>query len=434
MLYDLGSRARSVYDVLRERIRSGDLAPGTRLPPHTALAATFGVAPLTVRQVLARLEADRLLVRERGRGTFVRAAEGPQILIVAADPAQRTDLAGQVRAAERHAVLAATPAEGLAALDREPLLVLAVVDLHLPGARDGLTFVRRLRHRQPDLPIAILNPTRRQRSRLQDTVAPPLLSVGDPPLGPLARVLRADVPGAPPGLLTRAAGLAQRLEELVKRYVAVQLNGDRVAAQALLLHDPRVAGLSVADLYTHVLQAAQYRLGDLWQCNAISVAREHLATAVTEAVLFDVAAAAPRAPGSGMAVLVACVEGERHDIGARMVAQLLELDGFAVRFLGADVPTDSLLALLRQEPPRLLVLSAARPERLGQLRAAVARVRQAHGAGLPIFVGGQVLDWAPDAVRALEVDLAAQDARETLAGARRILAAGAAEAAAAAPG
>jgi methanogenic corrinoid protein MtbC1 len=106
-----------------------------------------------------------------------------------------------------------------------------------------------------------------------------------------------------------------------------------------------------------------------------------------------------------------------------MVAQLLELDGLAVRFLGADVPTDSLLAMVRQTPPRLLVLSATMPERLGQLRAAVARVRQADGAHLPIFVGGQVLDWAPDAVRALEVDLAARDALETLAGARRIVAA-----------
>src|SRR5919202_2003535 len=187
MLYALGSRARRVYHVLLDRIRSGELAPGTRLPSHTQLAASFGVAPLTMRQVLPRRGADRLVVRERGRGTFVRAAEGPQVLIVAADPAERADLVAQIRLAGRRALLAATPAEGMAALEREPSLTLAVVDLHLPGSRDGLTFVRRLRRRQPDLPIAVLNPTPRQRSRLEHTVAPPLLTLGDPIATPPSR-------------------------------------------------------------------------------------------------------------------------------------------------------------------------------------------------------------------------------------------------------
>src|SRR5919199_2137989 len=122
MLYDLGSRARRVYYVLLDRIRSGELAPGTRLASHTRLAETFGVAPLTLRQVLARLEADGLLVRERGRGTFVRAARGAQVLIVASDASQVADLAEQVRQAGQSAVLAATPAEGIAALEREPLV------------------------------------------------------------------------------------------------------------------------------------------------------------------------------------------------------------------------------------------------------------------------------------------------------------------------
>src|SRR5919202_660483 len=369
MLYALGSRARRVYHVLLDRIRSGELAPGTRLPSHTQLAASFGVAPLTMRQVLARLEADRLVVRERGRGTFVRAAEGPRVLTVAPNPAERADLVAQIRLAGRRALLAATPAEGMAALEREPSLTLVVVDLHLPEASDGLTFVRRLRRRKPDLPIAVLNPTRRQRSRLEHTVAPPLLSVGDPPLDQLSWLLRADFARTQPGPPTGDATLAQRLDALVERYLAFQLAGERTAARALIRQEGLVAGLSVADLYRRVLQPAQYRVGDLWQANQISVAREHLATAVTETVLFDVAAAAPRAPSTGMRVLVACVEGELHD-------------------LGADVPTDSLLAMIREEPPRLLVLSAAMPEHLVQLRAAVARVRRAYGSRVSIFIGG----------------------------------------------
>ena len=418
MLYDLGPRAWRVYQALRDRIRSGELAPGTRLPRLTQLAATFGVAPLTIRQVLARLEAERLVLRERGRGTFVRAAGTPHVLIVAADAVQRADLEQQVRAAGHSVLLAATRAEGLAALDREGLLTLAVVDLHLPDARNGLGLVRGLRQRLAGLPVAVVNPTSVQRRRLERSVAPPLLMVGDPPLAQLSQVLRADSGDAsarPP------MAAAQRLEALRERYLSLQLAGEREAARALITQ-PGVTGIpSLADLYVGVLEPAQHRVGELWQRNQISVAREHLATAVTEAVMIELAATAPRPPRTGFRVLVACVEGELHDIGARMVADLLELDGFAVQFLGADTPTDSLVAILGEESPRLLVLSAAMPERLVALRTAVGRIRQVYGAGLRIFVGGQIMKGARELVLALEVDLAATDALETLAGARRLL-------------
>ncbi|MBV9173805.1 MAG: GntR family transcriptional regulator, partial [Chloroflexi bacterium] len=143
-MYELGPRARRVYQALIDQIRSGELAPGTRLPAHTQLAASFGVAPLTMRQVLARLEADRLVVRERGRGTFVRAAESPYVLVVAARPAQRADLEQQVRGAGKRPVVAATPAEALATLEREAVASLAIIELRLPTASAGLRLVRRV--------------------------------------------------------------------------------------------------------------------------------------------------------------------------------------------------------------------------------------------------------------------------------------------------
>ncbi len=70
MIYNLGPRARRVYDALREQIVEGVFPPASRLPSHTALAATFHVAPLTVRQVLSRLEDEGWVSRQQGRGTF----------------------------------------------------------------------------------------------------------------------------------------------------------------------------------------------------------------------------------------------------------------------------------------------------------------------------------------------------------------------------
>jgi GntR family transcriptional regulator len=59
---------------LLDRIRSGELGPGARLPPERDLARTLGVSRMTVRQALAGLAGRGLLDRGVGRGTFVAPA------------------------------------------------------------------------------------------------------------------------------------------------------------------------------------------------------------------------------------------------------------------------------------------------------------------------------------------------------------------------
>src|SRR5688500_4920434 len=88
-IYNLGPRAQRVYAALRERISRGELVAGTKLPPHTELAAAYGIAPLTMRHVLAHLEAEGLVSREHGRGTFVRAQLTPAVLIADDDAGMR---------------------------------------------------------------------------------------------------------------------------------------------------------------------------------------------------------------------------------------------------------------------------------------------------------------------------------------------------------
>jgi GntR family transcriptional repressor for pyruvate dehydrogenase complex len=70
-------------EAVRGRILGGDLAPGSRLPPERALAATLGVNRLTLRAALARLSASRLLRVRQGSGYVVRPWRrdgGPDLL------------------------------------------------------------------------------------------------------------------------------------------------------------------------------------------------------------------------------------------------------------------------------------------------------------------------------------------------------------------
>ncbi|WP_336491200.1 GntR family transcriptional regulator [Methylobacterium nigriterrae] len=60
-----------VKDSLVKRIGSGSWKPGEMLPSETELAAEYQVSQGTVRKALMALEADRLIVRRQGRGTYV---------------------------------------------------------------------------------------------------------------------------------------------------------------------------------------------------------------------------------------------------------------------------------------------------------------------------------------------------------------------------
>jgi MerR family transcriptional regulator, light-induced transcriptional regulator len=210
------------------------------------------------------------------------------------------------------------------------------------------------------------------------------------------------------------------MQVLRSAYLRAQLDGNRREALRLVLEDGLAQGHSVSDLQAGVVQAAQREIGALWQQNRISIAQEHMATAISHVVmsrLFDEAEAGPRLDRR---VVVACVEGELHEFPARLVADYLDLGGFDVRYLGANVPTDDLLTLLREETPDLLALSVTMSFNVAALRATLTRVKIALPE-LPVLIGGHALEWEPRLAQQAGVATCASDATCLIDTARRML-------------
>lgn len=106
--------------VIRRQIADDVWSVGDRLPTLKHLVATYGVAPMTVRHALARLENEGLISAERGRGTFVTArpeTSGSVPYLLTRSPAQRGG-------ALSFRVVASRPSDGelrIAPGDGEPL-------------------------------------------------------------------------------------------------------------------------------------------------------------------------------------------------------------------------------------------------------------------------------------------------------------------------
>ncbi len=68
-----------IYQNIRERIRTGSLRPGMRLPTHRELSLDYGVAIATVTRAVNRLKMEGLLECRRGRGTVVMQPKPPEV-------------------------------------------------------------------------------------------------------------------------------------------------------------------------------------------------------------------------------------------------------------------------------------------------------------------------------------------------------------------
>lgn len=209
--------------------------------------------------------------------------------------------------------------------------------------------------------------------------------------------------------------------EVAARYLEALLAGDRDAAVRTALDEGIARGLSVPDLYLGVIQPAQHRIGELWQENRVTVAHEHVATAISQLVMALAYPALPRQPANGKRTLVACVDDELHDLGARMVADFFEMAGFDVRYLGANLPADSLVGMVREESPDLTILSVTMAFHLDAAREAIRRLREAGGDRLRVGLGGQAFAWDRGLPARLDADVHGRTAAEAVETARRVL-------------
>lgn len=181
-------------------------------------------------------------------------------------------------------------------------------------------------------------------------------------------------------------------QELSERFLAAQLRGDRRAGLQVIMEDGLGRGISIPDLHQNVIRRAQLEIGRLWESNSITVAREHVATAIAHLALAQLYPHLPRAEPSGHRVVLACVDGEHHDLAARIVCDFLEMAGLDVLFLGADNPPDELLAAVREHEAHALALSVTVTYHLGALEESVRRARAELGPAFPIYAGGRALE------------------------------------------
>lgn len=200
---------------------------------------------------------------------------------------------------------------------------------------------------------------------------------------------------------------------LAVRYLEQVMTGARGDALALL-RDAFEAGTSIRDIYVDVFQGVLYEIGRLWDENRISVAHEHLCAVAVEVAMAHFLPHVCSSARTGMRMVAACVPGERHSIGARMVADFFEMAGWDSTYLGADIPTESVARLVLESGASLVALSASTDSSVAAVAEAVDRLRAELPADIIILVGGRPFQRNPELVRQTGADGTAARADQVL--------------------
>ncbi len=201
-------------------------------------------------------------------------------------------------------------------------------------------------------------------------------------------------------------GDGRRLAEFRNRVVTALTEFDGEGADRVV--EEAIALIAVDDVCLHVLEAALVEVGERWQQGEVGVGAEHFASSFVMrkfAALFNLSQ-----PQRGRGPIVAaCVEGELHEIGLLLTSLFLSRRGFKIIYLGANMPLDDLLSVVRNVQPPLVLLSATAEARLEHLTEAAAALR-----GTMVGYGGRMFLQRPELRERVEGVYLGNDAREAM--------------------
>lgn len=115
--------------------------------------------------------------------------------------------------------------------------------------------------------------------------------------------------------------------------------------------------LDILSAFDRVVVPVLHDIGDGWHSGRYTVAQEHFASNFVRGRVDNLARQVQPLPGAPVVVL-ACLEGEQHEIGLVMLAVLLRFHGQRVIFLGRDVPSEVLIRTVEDSQPAVLAVSA----------------------------------------------------------------------------
>lgn len=197
------------------------------------------------------------------------------------------------------------------------------------------------------------------------------------------------------------------------RMVTLLVQGDERGAMALMEAVLR-SGHDLYFLYLDVLAPAMVAIGERWKSGDLDVFVEHRATGIVTRLMARIGVRFAKRGVRKGTVIIGSPEGELHILATAMLADLIQLEGWKVDNLGANVPADSFSSAVVGIPDVVAVcVATTMQETLQAASNTIAKIKEVTDNAVPCFIGGAAVTTEVDA-RLLGADYWASDARQLI--------------------
>lgn len=206
------------------------------------------------------------------------------------------------------------------------------------------------------------------------------------------------------------------------QYINYLLTGDRYKANELVKKLVSSA-VVIEDIYMEIFHESQREIGRLWQTNVITIAEEHYCTAATQLIMGQLYPLIFATPKRDLVFVGACVGGELHELGVRMVSDFMELSGWHTYYLGANTPINSIVEALVKERANVIGISVTMSYHIEEAIQLIDKIKSdARCSAIKILVGGYPFIVDDQLWQTIGADGFAQNARDAVSSAEKLVA------------
>jgi methanogenic corrinoid protein MtbC1 len=203
-------------------------------------------------------------------------------------------------------------------------------------------------------------------------------------------------------------------QDILARYLEALLRGDRKACRAVI-EETLQSGIPANSVYVDIVWPIMVEIERLLRDDKITPIQEHLATRVNRTIVDQLQNKLPRRPGKNKKIVVCCAPEELQELGAQMMTDLFESDGWDVRFLGGGLTNDDILAFIHEYAPSILLIYGTAPRQAPDVRRLIDTIKSVNAwPDMRIMVSGGLFNRAEGLWQEMEADLYAATAPDAL--------------------
>ncbi len=203
-------------------------------------------------------------------------------------------------------------------------------------------------------------------------------------------------------------------EHVLERYLNGLLKGDRNACRGVI-EETLQTGLPANKVYMDVIWPIMVEVDKLYTQDKITATQEAFATRINRTIVDQLQNKLPRKALRARKVVICSADNEKEELGAQMITDLFESDGWEARFLGGKVNNDDILAFVNSFHPDILLVYGIAAKQAPNTRQLIDSIKSINASpNMRVMLSGGVFDRAEDLWQEIGADLYAPNAAEAV--------------------